>query len=238
MRIFSGLLFLVIAHLVAAEPVTLTLSVKQQKIDVPFWASKKIGSGGMVIVVGDNEGQLFLQQFSSQMTTFGWSVILLKSVKDLPWLEQLPEALSALRQKNNKRIVVMHYGDQLKELLDYFNKPQSKQADALVLLSSYDLPEEKKEDSKTTTQTEQKNSKTIKLRFSVLDIAGQFDYPSVLEQYAKRASVFAPDSYQQLLVPGADHDYAYQQAILASYINGKMSHLTVRQLSRPPIPLK
>jgi len=233
LRIIAGLFLFLIIHLALAESAMITLSVKQQKIEVPFWASKKTGNG-IVIVVGDNEGSLLLHPLSEQIAAFGWSVVLLKSEKDLPWLEQLPEALSALRQKNNKRMVVIHYGDQLKELLDYFAKPQSKQVNALILLSSYDLPAMPAKVDKA----EEKSKSPLKFRFAVLDIAGQFDYPAVLEQYTLRKTRFAPDNYRQLTVPGATHDYSYQQGLLASFINGKMSKLTVPKLSRPPIPIR
>ncbi|MFC3909165.1 alpha/beta hydrolase [Legionella dresdenensis] len=218
---------------------TLEIQVKQQKIALPYWKAEHKALGGVLIIQGGEpaHGSIFLRSLAGFLAKLEWSVLLLNTQQTgTPWIEQLPEGLSILRQQKIKRIVVVHYGAQAQQTLEYFNKLQAKQVNGLILLSAYDIPLPKEQ-----------MMISDKLRFPVFDIAGQFDYPEVLLQMKARVHQQAEQavenanpeqtvkSYQSLIFPGAGHDYAYTRRMLAAYLGGWMSKLTEEKLAQAPV---
>lgn len=221
-----AVLLLVICYLspvFASE--SLEINVREQKINVPYWPSLPFlpSKGGVVIVQGGVPayGTESLRKLGELLAKRGWSVILLAGDDPrnvAPWLEQLPEALAAIRQKASGRLVLIHYGDEFAKTLAYFTQPQAKQVTGLVLLSAFQFPHEE--------QPEIDLAKTIKkIRFPVFEIAGQFDYAGVLAQAEKHQFIFPAQTYRLMLLPGAGHDYGYCRHLLAGYLNGWMSNL-------------
>ncbi|HAT1597220.1 TPA: alpha/beta hydrolase, partial [Legionella pneumophila] len=173
-----ALLFCLIVSNVFAEKLEIT--VEQKKVILPYWLSTPVSYGAVIIVRGGETAQwsLLLEQFAKGLFQNGWSVVLLNCTKNnsIPWINQLPEVISTLRQNNNKRIILVHYGDQLNLSLEYFSKLQSKMINGLVMLSAYDL---------------NKNlQKAPRLRFPLFDIVGQFDYDMVKQQRKSREKRF------------------------------------------------
>jgi hypothetical protein len=204
---------------------TLNIKVSQSDLSLPFWSSKQLHYGGVLIIRGGEQAHwsILLASLAKQLAQNGWSVALLncKEDKSISWIDQLPNAISALRQDNNKRIVIVHYGDQLNVTLDYFNKPQAKLVNGIVLLSAYDL--------------KNKLDKPMNLRFPVFDIAGQFDYDVVLQQRAIRESEIKAPNYLMIEMPGAQHDYQYSKQLLLAFVHGWMAKLPEFIPQPPPI---
>lgn len=218
-----SLLFFLIASSVFAEK--LEIQVEQKKVILPYWPSMHMSYGAVVIVRGGEYGQgtLLLEHLAKRLSQNGWSVALVNCTKNnsVPWINQLPEVISALRQNHNKRIVLVHYGDQLNISLEYFSKPQSKMINGLVMLSAYDV---------------KKNLKKIPLlRFPLFDIAGQFDYDMVLQQRKMREEEFKAQKYLAIDMPGAHHDYQYSQQLLLAFVHGWMAKLPEFETQPPPI---
>lgn len=176
----------------------------------------------------DSEGSVLANSLSKELAKHGWSVALLNTSLHIPvpWTEQLPETLSALRQKNNKRIVVIHYGSQLEKSVNYFTTPQSKRVSGLILLSAFDQPE-----NKGLIDLIQK------IPFPLLDITGQFDYTPVLEQASLRQFSIKNERYLYRQLPGASHDYAYSKKTLVTNLNGWMKKLRTERPVKAPIIL-
>jgi hypothetical protein len=149
----------------------------------------------------------------NQLARLGWSVIFVDTSKypNHTWIQQLPELISELRQKEFHRITLLHYGNRLNETLQYFLKPQAKRVNGLVLLSAYD--------------EQILASQRIDIGFPVFDIVGQFDYDFILQQLVGRSKEFAAYRYRQITLPGAEHDFGYSQKLLLSFIHGWMSRL-------------
>ncbi|WP_051131957.1 hypothetical protein [Legionella tunisiensis] len=149
MQLLLGFCLLLFVNFSGAKAADLEIQVKGQKIMLPYWpATGKQLQGGIVMVQGElaNEGFLLLNNLAPQFAQLGWSVLLINPAGQqgsISWIEQLPEALSALRQKVNNRLVLLHYGDQLQIVVDYFSKLQSKQVNGLILLSAFDQSEKK-----------------------------------------------------------------------------------------------
>lgn len=205
---------------------TLEIKINQGTVDLPYWPAQKAGYGAVLLVKGgeQEQGSPILAHLARQLANNGWSVALLNTTKStIPWVDQLPEAISVLRQDNNKRIVLVHYGDEVNLSLDYFAKPQSKMINGLVLLSAYNGQNEE--------------DKPFNLRFPLFDIAGQFDYDTVLDQMGQREREFKKQKYMALELPGAHHDYEYSQRILVAYVHGWMMRLPEIEIHPPPIPL-
>ncbi|HAU1296896.1 TPA: alpha/beta hydrolase [Legionella pneumophila] len=218
-----ALLFCLIVSNVFAEKLEIT--VEQKKVILPYWLSKPVSYGAVIIVRGGETAQwsLLLEQFAKGLFQNGWSVVLLNCTKNnsILWINQLPEVISTLRQNDNKRIVLVHYGDQLNLSLEYFSKLQSKMINGLVMLSAYDL---------------NKNlQKAPRLRFPLFDIVGQFDYDMVKQQRKSREERFKENSYLAIDIPGAPHDYQYSQQLLLAFVHGWMAKLPEFEPQPPPI---
>lgn len=202
----------------------LSIKVDQTVIDLPYWpVTSQVGYGGVLIVQGGSEphSSALFNNFAQQLSKRGWSVALLNANKNatIPWIEQLPEAISMLRQQKNKRIVLIHYGEQLNQSLDYFSKPQSKMINGLVMVSAYD------DELDTTRET---------LRFPLFDISGQFDYDTVIRQVALRRQEFKTN-YVAIEMPGARHDYEYSSTLLLGFVHGWMVKLPETQIAPKPV---
>lgn len=216
------LLLIVVPSLNAAE---LEIKVNQTAIKLPYWPALEPHNGGVLIIRGGEPVQWseFLAGLSQQLADDGWSTLLLNCNADssIPWITLLPEAMSALRQQKNNRIILIHYGEQLNLTLDYFSKPQGKAINGLILLSAYDQ--------------QHSLDKAPEFRFPVLDIVGQFDYDLVLEQAQLRKQFKSP-TYMPLQIPGAPHDYGYTQQLLLSFLDGWMLKLPGDTPAASPIP--
>lgn len=210
-RIFF-IFFLVISNSLADK---LEITVDQSSVSLPYWQSNKLHYGAVLIVKGGQQPEWseLLADFAKQLARIGWSTVLLNCDKNdsVPWIKQVPEVISSLRQNKNKRIILIHYGEQLNQSLDYFSKPQSKMVNGLVMLSAYDV---------------QNNSgSSVNLRFPLFDIAGQFDYEMVLSQMEHREKEFKDRNYISVEMPGAQHDYEYSKNLLVAYVHGWMTKL-------------
>jgi hypothetical protein len=213
---------LTITHVMADE---LQIKVDQTSVSVPYWLASEAHYGGVIIVKGGEGAQCssLLTHFAEHLASNGWSVVVLNCTNGntVPWIKQLPEVISALRHNKNKRIVIVHYGEQLNQSLDYFSKPQAKLINGLIMLSAYD---------------DQNNpDKPSGFRFPLFDIAGQFDYDTVLTQMQLREKEFKQHNYLSIEMPGAHHDYAYSQKLLLAFIHGWMTKLPIIEPQKPPI---
>lgn len=207
-------LLLSLTSIASAE--SLEIKVNKSLITLPYYPThKRIPNGAVILVQSEKKGSTiqFLNGVIKQLSDYGWSVAVLDITSDaeITWTRQLPELISMLRQQDNKRIVLLHYGDRLKDTLGYFLKPQAKQVNGLVLLSAYD--------ERMTDQYK------VKLRFPVYDVAGQFDYEHVLQQMSLRSEDCIKSNYRAMRMPGANHDYEYNNQLLLSYIHGWMNRL-------------
>ena len=71
--------------------------------------------------------------------------------------------------------------------------------------------------------------------FRLFDIAGQFDYDSVLSQIELRGREFKQHNYLSIVMPGAHHEYEYTQKLLLAFIHGWMTKLPVIEPQKPPV---
>lgn len=217
-----GLLLFLMQSIAFAEKLDIT--VNQAKISLPYWKANTTQYGAVLIVKGGPpQWSTLLAQFAKRLKHTGWSVALLNCNPGnaTPWVDQIPEAISALRQDKNNRIVLVHYGDQLNQSLAYFSKPQAKMINGLIMLSAYD----------DQSNLDPKQS----VRFPLYDIAGQFDYDNVLRQMKNRTRVFKQPEYKAIEMPGAQHDYEYSQAMVLSFMHGWMSKLP--EIKPQPAPI-
>ncbi|MCW8449932.1 hypothetical protein [Legionella quinlivanii] len=197
------------------------INVNQEEITLPFWeARQKEVKGGIILLQGGKPagGSEFPRKLAASLAKAGWSVALLNSdlkVKT-PWIEQLPEAMSTLRQKNSKRLIMIHYGGELDLSLNYFGKPQSKQVNGLVLLSAF-----QSQPVEETTKDELGKG----LRFPVYEIYAQFDYEAVKHSAQQLKLKLEKTRSRSFQVPGSSHDYYYSTDLLKNYLNGWMSRL-------------
>jgi hypothetical protein len=206
----------------------LEIKVNQKPVKLPYWSATPPNKGGVIIIRGGEPGEVSeaLNHLANLLANNGWSTVILNgNAKSTdPWLAQLPEAISALRQDKNKRIVVIHYGEQLNMTLDYFSKPQGKGINGLILLSAYDV-----EDTKVKPES---------IHLPIFDVVGQFDYDDVLSQEDARAKLFRSPTYLSMEFPGANHDYNYGQDSLVSFLSGWMINIPDTEVSEPPIKPK
>ncbi|WED43655.1 alpha/beta hydrolase [Legionella cardiaca] len=232
MRLFLGLFLLFFLNFAEVKAASLDILVKQQKIALPYLLFKgKKQRGGVVIVNGEqsSEGTKLVDNLSHALAQYGWSVAVLNTslqINTAPWVEQLPEALSALRKKNNSRMIVIHYGSQLVGSVSYFSKLQAKQVNGMIFISAFDLPENKE----TPSLIE-------KIPFPLFDITAQFDYGPVLDQAAVRRIQIKSSRYLYRQLPGAYHDYSYNKKILVANIHGWMKKLRSVNPMKAPIQL-
>ncbi|ARG96843.1 alpha/beta hydrolase [Legionella micdadei] len=232
MKLLIRMCILVIFIITESKAENLEIQVNGLKISLTYWsAQNKKAHGGILIIKGDPfwEGFALSPNLAKRFAKLGWSVAILDTNQQqdkLTWIDVLPEALSNLRQKNNQRIVVLYYGAQLKSLLGYFSKLQSKQVNGLILLSAFD------ESSSNETLDMLK-----KIPFPVFDVVGQFDYSTVLRQATLRRENNHSNQYIALQFPGATHDYLYTRNMLVGYLHGWMKHLRPVTRSKPPVLL-
>lgn len=193
---------------------------------MPYWSAIKKHYGAVILVKGGSQTywSQFLAHIAEQLAVSGWSVVLLNCISDtnVPWIKQLPEVINVLRQHKNKRITLIHYGDQLSQTLEYFSKPQAKMINGLVMVSAYD-------------DEEHSLNNPPKFRFPLFDVAGQFDYDDVLTQMEQRQIEFKKNNYRAVEMPGAHHDYQYSQELLLSFVHGWMAKLPEFEPHPPPI---
>ncbi|CAM4471641.1 MAG: hypothetical protein LEGION0403_FIIPPAGN_01413 [Legionella sp.] len=221
-----ALAFFLIISSVQAEQLEVTLNGKSIKL--PYWSALKDPHGAIVIIHGGEQAQWsdFLEFAAKHLSDYGWSTVLLNCEQGgstEPWVKALPEAINTLRQQKNNRIVVIHYGDQVGQTFAAFDKQGG--IEGLVLLSAYDL-------SKTSAK---KDDKKIEIKVPLFDIAGQFDYGAVLDQMKERQREFAQNKYTSMQIPGANHDYEYNQPMVVSFISGWMQKLTENKPKPPPV---
>lgn len=222
MRLLIMLFGCIILLIAEAQADGLEIEVKGKKQFLPYWeAQYKTSYGALLIISGSGakDGLILMTRLGKRLSRLGWSVVLLsinESQDQSGWTTQLPVVLSALRQRNNNNLVVLHYGAKLYSLLDYFAKLQ--QINGLILLSAFE--EEKPKDT---------SGLIADIRFPVFDLVGQFDYGRVIEQAKVRFKVKPNKKYSQIKFPGAAHDYCYTRKILAAYIHGWMKNLAPRE---------
>lgn len=225
MKLITRIIFVYFLVLSCVSAERLNIKVGDTAISLPYWQAKTPNYGAVLIVRGGEQPQwsVLLAKFAKQLAHYGWSVVLLNCTQDnsVPWIEQLPKAISTLRQDKNSRIVLVHYGDQLNQSLEYFSKPQSKMVNGLVMISAYD--------------DQSVLAPLPKLRFPLFDIAGQFDFDRVLRQMNQREKEFKQQHYVSLEMPGARHDYEYSQKLLLSFVHGWMSKLPANVIESSPI---
>jgi acyl-CoA-binding protein len=205
----------------------LEIKLNGKSIKLPYWSALKDPHGAIVVIHGSEQAQWsdLLEYAAKHLSDYGWSTVLLNCDPGStdPWVKALPETINTLRQQKNNRIVVIHYGDQVTQTLMTFDKQAS--IEGLVLLSAYDL----------SRADDKKDDKKVELKVPLFDIAGQFDYAAVLEQMKERQREFAQNKYISMKVPGANHDYEYNQSMVVSFISGWMLKLSENKPKPPPV---
>ncbi len=223
LRLFF-IFFLVIS---TAYTEQLEIKLNGKSIKLPYWSALKDPHGAIVLIHGGEQPQwsTFLEYVAKHLSDYGWSTVLLNCEQDSPesWIKELPEAINTLRQQKNNRIVVIHYGEQVNQTLAAFDKQAG--IEGLILLSAYDLSQ----------AGEKKDDKKIELKVPLFDIAGQFDYGAVLEQMNERKKAFAQSKYTSMNVPGANHDYEYNESMVVSFLSGWMLKLSENKPKPPPV---
>lgn len=204
----------------------LEIQVEQKKMKLPFWpATSKDRMGAVLLVNGSSQYvSPIMEKTAKDLSALGWSVVLLdtKTSSSVNLNQQISNALKSLRKKDNKRLVLIHYGDQVQASMNYFTKPRAKKVDGLVLLSAYDLNPPQAFPA---------------LKLPMLDVSGQFDYEPVLSEVKLREKKYRDESYLALTIPGAKHDYRYQRTLLSYYLHGWMSKLPTVDTSKHPFDM-
>lgn len=220
----AGLFSLLLFSTALAD--SLEIKINQDAIALPYWPNHLNYYGAVIIARGgaDNYCPPLILNFADYLSHNGWSVVLLSHAQDhiIPWDKQLPETIRLLREQKNHRIVLVHYGEGLSDSLAYFSGPQSKMINGFVMVSAYD-------DEKGGLEN------LPHVRFPLFDIAGQFDYEAVLSQMASREKEFRQRHYTALKMPGAHHDYEYNEKLLLAFIHGWMVKLP--ELRHEPVPI-
>ncbi|WP_058511846.1 ATPase [Legionella steelei] len=205
----------------------LEIKVDGKNIDLPYWPAKKEKYGAVLLVNGGVQAQstALLNDLAEQLAQNGWQVVLLNndSGVTVPWIKQFPEVINTLRKQKNVRVVLLHYGEQLKQTFDYLGKPPVPEIEGLILLSAYNIPAS--------------TDKKPELKMPIFDIAGQFDYDVIKQDMAARKKEFGAnkDNYLAIEIPGAHHDYEYSRQLLFSFIHGWMVKLPEFQPKPPPV---
>lgn len=209
----------------AAYTNMLEINVDGKHIHVPCWFSQKKKLGAVLLVAGgsDVRSSTVLDDLVHRLAENGWMVTLLQDDKNnaIPWIKQLPSAIVTLRQKKFMKIVVLHYGDQLQQTLDYFGKPQVPKIEGLILLSAY--------------HTQLTINKKPEINVPIFDIIGQFDHGLVKQELAIRQKMFGNNKkkYLAIEIPEIEPDYKYTRQLLFTFINGWMMKLPEFQEASP-----
>ncbi|HHF7375210.1 alpha/beta hydrolase [Legionella bozemanae] len=204
----------------------LAIKVDGKNIDLSYWPAKKEKYGAVLLVNGGAQVQSFilLDSLANELAQNGWQVVLLNndSSTTVPWIKQFPEVLAVLRKQKNIRVVMVHYGEQLKQTFDYLGNPPVPEIEGLILLSAYNTPPTA--------------DKKLELHMPVFDIVGQFDYDLIKQEMAARKKEFGTNknNYLAIEIPGAHHDYEYSRQLLFSFIHGWMVKLPKLQPKSPP----
>lgn len=202
----------------------LEVKFEGKRINLPYWAAQKNPAGAIILINGAKQAQwsILLAHLAKKLAVNGWSAVLVNCTQDstVSWTKVVPEVVSTLRQQKNNRIIVLHYGDQLKQGIDLYNKSSKFNVEGLILLSAFDRSEPV--------------DKKPELSMPLMDIAGQFDYPMMLKQMSARKKFFRADNYVALHIPGASHEYEYSQQLLLSFMQGWMLKRTELQPTPPP----
>jgi hypothetical protein len=196
----------------------LRIQSKGQSLTIPYWPAETAQPLGGVIVLhcGHDQDDLFIQVIAQQLAQLNWSIASLACDQhEQLWSWQIPATLSALRQQRLHRLVLVYYGDQLHEPFQYFTQAQAKQISGLILLSAW--------------QDQGKNLVLKSLRFPVMDVVGQFDYPAIMAQFQQRQAYFKQHrvKYTPMKIPGANHQFQYTRQMLVGYLHGWMSKLPI-----------
>lgn len=219
----TALIYCVIISSAFADKLEIKMDGKS--VQLPSWTAQKEQYGAVVLVNGGEKARwsTLLESLAKKLNQDGWSTVLLNCNNDstLAWNKALPEVVSTLRQQKNKRIIVLHYGEQLKQTFELFNKSPNATIEGLILLSAYDL--------------QKPDDKKIELIVPVFDLAGQFDYQPVLLQFDSRQQMFGQKKYLAMQVPGAHHDYEYSHQLLLSFMHGWMLKLAEFKVIPPPV---
>lgn len=123
--------------------------------------------------------------------------------------------------KKSRRVVLVHYGEQLKQTFDFLEKPPVPEIEGLILLSAYNIP-----------PAQEKTD----LNMPVFDIVGQFDIEITKKEMEERKKEYKNNKkdYLALEIPGAHHDYKESSQLLFSFIHGWMVKLPKLKPSPPP----
>lgn len=226
--------------LVFASDSTIEIDANGKKLTIPFWASMGTkDQGSLLMIFGDSPKDTsfdLLPHLAIHFAKIGWSVAVM-TTDGQNWTESLPDVMTAMRKKNASRLVILHYGDQLKPLMDYLSQPQSKGINGLILLSAFNAP--KPIDTKAeiaVDDTEKTGASRKKISFPIIDVTAQFDYQSVIDQEKQRKIENVKNKgYQRLKLSGAAHDYDYAHHILVARLQGWMLRLQQRSMAKPPI---
>ena len=88
----------------------LEIKVNKKSFKLPYWPAQQLNFGAVIVLRGGLPVQWSepLSHLSDLLAQNGWSAVLLNCNPeiDLPWLSQLPEVITSLRQEKNKRIVL------------------------------------------------------------------------------------------------------------------------------------
>ena len=201
----------------------LEIHVDSKPIQLPYWPSLKKNTHGALLFVysGETQASSLLEFLAKQLAFRGWSVVLLQQNESLSKVWQ--EVLVSLRKQQLKRVVALHYGEQLYQTLALLNTPNKKPVEGFIFLSAYDggkVPFPK-----------------IKLELPVFDLLGQFDYEPVKTQAEQRLRLFSQNRYLVKQIPGASHDYTHSKDLLLSFMQGWMLLLPEFKPASPPAVL-
>lgn len=206
--------FLLAIYSSFAKQTTLDINAKGQKLSLAFWPCEaKQQRGAILLLAGGEswEGNVILLQLAPSLAKMGWSVAIFDLANQTKWAEQLPDIFIALKKGAGQRIVLIHYGSHLQELIDYFSQLQAKRVNGLVLLSAFD------------EKASELNLK--KIVFPILDVIAQFDYETVKAQLKQRQSTALKGKYKKITLPGAPHDYLYYEKSLIAFLHAWMRKL-------------
>lgn len=190
-----------------AQTVELKEAKKSQTASLA--TSKEAKKGGVILVKLSPaiENPLLFDKFRRYLKQKHWSSLLIHmQPSGDPWV--LAEAVRYLRNLGIKKIVFVVYGQGLDLILKNFNQQKSKQINAVVLLSVFEAP------------SLGANEQAQRLKFSVLDVYGQFDYPKVRQAVLIRQQQFEGKLYQVAEIAGSQHDYRNQEDALIARVWG------------------
>ncbi|VEB38220.1 ATPases involved in biogenesis of archaeal flagella [Legionella sainthelensi] len=203
----------------------LEINIDGKHIHLPCWFSQKKQLGAILLVNGEshNQSSALLEYLAHRLAENGWMVTLVQDDKSnsIPWIKQLPEAIVTLRQQKFMKIVVLHYGEQLQQTLNYFGKPQAPKIEGLILLSAYNV--------------QNPIRKKPEINMPIFDIIGQFDHDLVKQELAIRQKTLGNNKkkYLAIEIPGVEPDYKYSRQLLFTFIHGWMIKLPEFQPSSP-----